>query len=95
MTDGYYHVFLVDGPLGGEMIGLTVGDGKKFPQSLTFAPMPPGTPGIVADNWAIVDWGVSPLYVFPGSAKYEFDPVASIMRATRGMAIYAYADGAE
>jgi hypothetical protein len=92
VTDAHYHVFLVDGPLGGETFGLSLREGSKLPEHLTFAPMPPDTPGIVAGNWAMVEWGKGPSYVFPGSAKYQFDPVASIMRATRGMVIYGYVE---
>jgi hypothetical protein len=92
VTDAHYHVFLVDGPLGGETFGLSLREGSKLPEHITFAPMPPDTPGIVAGNWAMVEWGKGPSYVFPGSAKYEFDPGASIMRAARGIVIYAHVE---
>lgn len=88
-----YHVFLVDGPLGGETFGLSIGS-RTLPERLAFGKMPDGMRGVIGD------WVLLPPYEpfddsappWPVLVEYEFDPGASIMRAARGIVIYAHVE---
>lgn len=83
-----YHVFLVDGPLGGERFGL---HSVKIPDLLYIAKLE-GLKGPI-DGWALVGTErTPPEHPYPEQASYELDAGASMVQATRGILIYAWID---
>lgn len=91
------HVFLVEGPLGGEQFGIAA---KHVPDLVYVARTPDGIAGPIADEWMIVGTDTSPpFHPFEGQVTYGLDRTASLLSPhevhrdmEQGIAIYAWVD---